>query len=111
METVRRVGSRYLGDGLVIAEWSSHLHGPDSVDDHIIKRLCATAQEVPKRPGVYDLVGFVEIDVVAIENGEDEGFIELPTHEVYRAPFPYGVRDRKRMLRQMCEEPKFHLVL
>lgn len=108
------IKNRYF-EGIVIAEWNSHtgspLFGPDGVstaEDHIIKRLVVKAVQDQKIPSFYDLVGVVEIEVVAMEDGEDEGHYEGLTREVYRLPFPYDLKVRKHVLRQMQLQPHFH---
>lgn len=109
-------GSRYC-DGLVIAEWNSHTgsdqYAPDgmsSPEDHIVKRLYVKAKPTQGRPKDYTLVGIVEVEVVAIEDGEDQGHFEVPTHQVYEMPFPHDLQTRKQVLRQMQEAPKFNCV-
>lgn len=111
METVEKIGSRYLA-GLVIAEWDTHKDGIFPADDHVIKRLFVKAVDdgcTGLGADKKELVAFVEVEVVSIEDGVDEGFIEIPA-EVYRVPFPYDVHVRKHMLRQMREQPKIFVI-
>lgn len=103
------IGSRYK-EGLVVATWDTHKEGIFSKDDHVIKRLYVVAEQSDAhREGEnFDLVGYVEVEVVSIENGTDEGYIDGPDVEVYRLPFPYDVHARKGILRIMRGESKFY---
>lgn len=108
---MRKIGSRYrYREGLVIAEWNTHSDEIFPEDDHVIKRLFVKAGpgDATKEGAEVDLVGYMEVEVVSIEDGEDKGFFEPPI-EVYRTPFPYDVRVRKHVLRQMAEQPKFYV--
>lgn len=104
------VGSRYR-NGFVIAMWDTCKDGVFPADDHVIKRLCVIAEpgDASQKGEKMDLVGYVEVEVVSIENGEDDGFIHGPAVEVYRMPFPHDVSVRKTMLRAMRDEPKFYV--
>ena len=100
------IGSRYR-EGLTIAEWNSYtgnvVYSGDRTstkEDHIINRLTVVAQNGSVGQGTA-LVAFIETEVVAIEDGVDEGYIELPHKRMYSMPFPHDVRARKQVLRQI----------
>ena len=107
-DTMLHIGSRYR-EGLTIAEWNSYTGNvvypgdrTSTKEDHIINRLIVVAQNGSVGQDTA-LVAFIETEVVAIEDGVDEGCIELPYKRMYSMPFPHDVRVRKQVLRQIRE--------
>ncbi len=80
--------------------------GGDPEEDYVLKRLIVRAKVDTDNSRSFYLVAFVEVEVVSIEDGQDEGFIDQPV-EVYRTPFLWDVRSRKSLLREMILHPKF----
>jgi hypothetical protein len=116
----QKIGSRYLGNGLVIAEWSSRGARYSTPNDYVIKRLIVVAVEAGKVSSKEDdveLVASIEVDVISLENGLngdasmeadadiDDGYLECPV-EVYRIPFPYDTNLRKQIIRLIRSQPK-----
>lgn len=90
--------------GVVLSVMDSREEWKSDPDDYVIKRLVAfVAHNAAQKD---DLVLVAEVEVVSIEDGEDEGFLE-PGREVCRMPFPYDSKTRKRFLKSYSASPKF----
>lgn len=103
MEHANNINRRYL-EGLLVAEWNSHTDGLDASHDHVIKRLFVTAVH-GEEDGRMELVASVEVEVVSIEDGVDEGYFELRV-TVYQIPFPYDSKVRRSIVRGIRDAPK-----
>ena len=100
-----KIGSRYQC-GLMLLEYNTHTEGTDGADDHVVKTLFVKA--VQDQIGNWELVAMVEVEVISIEDGNDEGEL-YPGIEVYRMPFPFELRTRLALLRLIRSAPKFFL--
>ncbi len=95
---------RWYEHGVVLSVMDSREEWKNSSNDCVIKRLVAfLVQNVAKE---YELVLVVEVEVISVVDGEDDGFFE-PGREVYRIPFPSDSKTRKRFLRSCTSSPKF----
>ncbi|MCK9344518.1 MAG: hypothetical protein M0P64_00140 [Candidatus Pacebacteria bacterium] len=101
-----RIGSRYL-KGFDVAIMNSSEECGDDPKDCLIKRLYVKA--VKNDINNWELVACIEIEVVSInKDGVDEGFIALAHGaEVYRVPFPFGLKFRKEIIRSFVQYPKY----
>lgn len=103
---MKKIGSRYLSEGLVIASMDSRVDFGNSNKDYLIKRLVVFADCIEETKE-FELVCSIEVEVVSIDDGGN-GHIEPPV-PVYRIPFPYETTFRKALLRLFAEHPKFFL--
>jgi hypothetical protein len=95
----QKVGSRYLS-GLQISEINTAQLG-DKENDCLIIRLYVLAREDEYATNKIVFIFFIETEIVDInEKGEDEGYIEATTRELYRLPFPTSARTRKEIIRE-----------
>lgn len=96
---------RYLS-GLELASMDSEVEWGDQPADKLIKRYFVKA--IRDAHGLWQLIAFVEVEVVSIEDGEDDGYIE-PGRETSRIPFPFESQLRKQLIKSWRANPPFHM--
>lgn len=94
----KHVCSRYQ-DGFVIAEFcSAEQPWKDKESNSLVGRLVAKSEIGDKVTGRVNLIVFLEVEIIEIKDGEDDGYFE-PGTVYYTLPFPEDSATRKKILR------------